>query len=910
MDELMHAGTRHSGRYPHGWGENPHQHCMDFRAYVYKLRNQGVDDKVIARSMGMNTAQLRTQLGLAESEITEHNRHMVNKLYTEDQYSKKAIAKRLGISEGTVRNYLNPTIKRQSSLTKVTANVLKEEIAKNKYVDVSSGVEKYLGIGPIRMKNAIQMLKDEGYEVYNNIKFEQLTTGNTTNMRVIAPPGTQYADVVKNKTDIRLPVLKYSEDGGETYTEREKPVSISSSRVNICYAEDGGVKKDGVIELRRGVPDLSLGNASYAQVRIAVDGTHYLKGMAMYADDIPEGYDIRFNTNKKRGTPMTNPDPDGKSVLKPMKPDEDNPFGARIRGDDELVLFQRHYTDADGNRKLSALNVVSEEGSWNEWSRTLASQVLSKQPPSLAKHQLNELYSDYLAKYDEYHSVSNPTIRADFLNKFADECDKNAYELKAAALPRQATKAILPLPGMADTDIYAPGYKDGEKVALVRYPHGGIFEIPILTVNNKTAKAKFNVDEWRDAVGITPKTAEQLSGADFDGDTVLVLPIANYNIRAKKPYEALLKFDPKSYKNDSLPKIPDATKNNMMGIATNLIADMTIKGANESEIIRAVKYSMVVIDSQKHHLDYKQAYDDFNIRDLQVKYQGRAGGGSSTVISRATSPVKFEEIQRTESYSMMTPEDQKRWKEGYVIYKPTGRTYSSPVKDKDGNVISWERKKRLSEVPRMATVDDAYDILRPGTTKADLKPIEIVYADHANRMKALALKARKEAREIVDISYNPSAAKTYSDEVEKFRADIAMIDRNKPLERQAQLIATKWFRAKKLDNPNLDKEHLERLKRQELEAARRLVGANRVKVTLSDRQWEAIQAGAISKSRLRDIAKYVDGDRLRELAIPKSQHGMTDAMIARAKTLYSQGRSFNDIAEILDVSATTISKVV
>lgn len=908
--ELIHAGTRHSGRYPHGWGENPHQHCMDFRGYVYKLRGQGVDDKIIAKSMGMNTTQLRTQLGLADAEITEHNRHMANKLFFEDQYSKKAIARRLGISESAVRNYLDSNIKRASSLTRATADVLKEEIAKNKYVDVSSGVEKYLGIGPTRLKNSLKMLQDEGYVVFNNIKFEQLTTGNTTNMRVICPPGTTYGEAMKNKTDIRLPKLKYSEDGGETFVPREKPVSIDSSRVSICYAEDGGTAKDGVIELRRGVPDLSLGQARYAQVRIAVDGTHYLKGMAMYADDIPDGCDIRFNTNKHKGTPMTNPDPNGKSVLKPMKNDDDNPFGARIRNDDELVLFQRHYTGADGKQHLSALNVVSEEGNWNEWSKTLASQFLSKQPPALAKHQLDELYSNYRAMYDEYKSVSNPTVRAKFLNEFADQCDRNAYELKAAALPRQATKAILPIPELPDTDIYAPGYRDGEKVALVRYPHGGIFEIPVLTVNNKHAVAKSKLENARDAVGITSKTAQQLSGADYDGDTVLVLPIGNYGIRSKPPYRELIDFDPKLYKNDKLPKVEDQVKNANMGKATNLIADMTIKGATEDELIRAVKYSMVVIDSQKHHLDYKQAAEDFRIKDLKIKYQGSAQAGAATILTRAKSPVYFDEVKRTETFSKMTPEQQKRWLEGHVIYEPTKRKRPVPKKNADGDIISWEQEDRQSKVPHMSVVDNAYDILKPGVMKSDLQKIEIVYADHANRMKALALEARKLARETVDISYDPSAAKAYPEEVAKFDADISAIKRNQPLERQAQLIATKWVRAKKLDNPNLDKEHWERLKRQELEAARKLVGANRVKVTLTDRQWEAIQAGAISKSKLLDIVTYVDGDRLRELAVPRSNHGMTPAMVARAKTLYAQGHTLTDIADALEVSPSTISKVV
>ena len=43
----------------------------------------------------------------------------------------------------------------------------------------------------------------------------------------------------------------------------------------------------------------------------------------------------------------------------------------------------------------------------------------------------------------------------------------------------------MPLPSMKDTECYAPNYENGDTVALIRYPHGGTFEIPVLTVNNK-----------------------------------------------------------------------------------------------------------------------------------------------------------------------------------------------------------------------------------------------------------------------------------------------------------------------------------------------------------------------------------------------------------------------------------------
>ena len=122
---------------------------------------------------------------------------------------------------------------------------------------------------------------------------------------------------------------------------------------------------DGVIQLRRGVDDISLGKSRYAQVRIGVDGTHYLKGMAVYSDDMPPGIDIIFNTNKSdKG--------DIHKAMKSIKDDPDNPFGSIIR--------QKHYIDANGKRRLSALNIVGsedpdgvkrpgEEGAWALWSK-------------------------------------------------------------------------------------------------------------------------------------------------------------------------------------------------------------------------------------------------------------------------------------------------------------------------------------------------------------------------------------------------------------------------------------------------------------------------------------------------------------------------------------------------------------
>ena len=140
-----------------------------------------------------------------------------------------------------------------------------------------------------------------------------------------------------------------SHDDGETFDKFVYPKSMDSSRLKIRYAEDGGIQKDGVIEIRRGVDDLSLGDSHYAQVRILVDGNRYLKGMAVYSDDLPDGVDVMFNTNKKKGTPTSD-------VLKKVKDDPDNPFGSLIKAGG-----QSYYIDADGKRQLSLINKRAED---------------------------------------------------------------------------------------------------------------------------------------------------------------------------------------------------------------------------------------------------------------------------------------------------------------------------------------------------------------------------------------------------------------------------------------------------------------------------------------------------------------------------------------------------------------------
>ena len=882
-DYIMHYGTpRHSGRYPWGSGENPYQDNKNFLGYVDKLKKEGLSETEIAKGLGVSTTQLRAQRSIARNEIREADRSTAYRL-KEKGYSNVAIGKRMGINESSVRSLLKASEEQKKNTIQTTADILRKNIDKDNYIDVGVGTEKYLGVSRTKLKTAIEQLESEGYTKHY-IKVEQLGTGNKTSVMVMAKPGTKWSDVNAHKDEIRVPGVVYENNGDRSRLGIQKPKSINSKRIAIRYAEDGGTDRDGVIQIRRGVDDLSLGNARYAQVRIAVDGTHYLKGMAMYSDDLPDGVDIVFNTNKHKGTPKMD-------VLKPMKTiketgeiDWDNPFGATIKRSEDLILAQRYYKDKSGKKQLSAINIVNEEGAWSTWSKALSSQVLSKQKPALAKKQLGITYNTKKEEYDEIMSLTNPTVKKKLLMSFADDCDSSAVHLKAAALPRQRTHVILPFPDMKENEIYAPNYRDGEKVVLIRYPHGGTFEIPELTVNNKGSKsANRTIKNAIDAVGINPRVAERLSGADFDGDTVLVIPNNNRKVTTSPALKGLKNFDPKeAYPGyEGMKVLTEKGKQRQMGDVSNLITDMTIRGASTDEIARAVRHSMVVIDAEKHKLNYKQSAIDNGIAELKAKYQGSARAGASTLISRASSQQRVG--IRKESIDPET---------GKKVYTYTGETYTN----KQGKQVL---RTRVST--KMAEVDDAYK-LSSGTL------IESVYADHANRLKALANQSRKEALAIKQTPYSPSARKTYAKEVDSLKAKLNVALKNAPLERQAQIIANTTVAAKRKDNPNMDNDTLKKIKGQALTEARSRVGAHKNLVDITDKEWEAIQAGAISNTTLTQILNNSDLDRIKQLATPRTSTSMTPGKIAKAKAMLENGASRSDVADSLGVSIATLDK--
>ncbi len=876
---LAHYGIlRKSGRYPWGSGGTQSARNKMFLDTVADLRKQGLTESQIVEGLGLDSiTQLRAAKTIARNQQKQAQITQAQRLQAKGM-SNVAAAERMGIPESSYRALLAPGVKDRNDILLSTADALKKEVDEKKFIDVGSGVEAHLGVSQTKLDAATALLKEQGYSVHP-VKIRQVGTGKDTNTKVLVPPGVTQKEVFLNRDKIQQ-IATFSDDGGYRYGKIHPPIAIDPKRVAVRYKEDGGADADGVIYVRPGVDDISLGKSNYAQVRVKVGDSHFLKGMAMYKDDLPAGTDLVFNTNKERSANKLD-------VMKELKPDQDYPFGSVVR----QILKD---PGSPNERVTSAMNIVYEEGNWADWKKTISSQVLSKQSPSLAREQLAKLYDRRKAEFDEINSLTNPTVKRKLLESYADTADRSAVHLSAAHLPRQGWHAILPIDTMPESQIYAPNYRNGESVALIRYPHAGIFEIPILTVNNKQRDAKKFLGAARDAVGIHHTVAERLSGADFDGDTVLVIPNGSGKIKTSPALEGLKNFDPRTtYKKyEGMPVMSDKRKQQEMGDISNLITDMTIRGAPHSDLARAVRHSMVVIDAQKHELNYKQSAVDNGIKQLKQVYQGGSRAGASTLISRAGSRIDVPARK---------PRPQS---EGGPVDPITGRKMYVPT-----NEMRRNKKGELEPVrqrsKKLAETDDAFTLVSDAKT-----PIEKIYATHSNKLKALANQARLSALNTPRLKYSASANKAYAKEVASLDSKLKLVQQNRPRERQAQIIANANIRAIRAANPNLDGDSLKRVKFKEQEIARIRTGARRKDIKITPEEWDAIQAGAIHENKLSQILTKADLDVVRKLATPRSAKLMTTLKTQRAETMLRSGYTRAEVADLLGVSLTTLDTAV
>ena len=586
---------------------------------------------------------------------------------------------------------------------------------------------------------------------------------------------------------------------------------------------------------------------------------------------------------------------------------------------------QSFYDDPNGKyvdpvtgkkQSLSLINKRADEGDWGEWSKSLPSQFLAKQNLQLIDRQLGLAIADKQSEFEMINNLTNPTVKKKMLMDFADQCDTQAETLKAAALPRQRYQVILPVPSLRDNECYAPNYNDGETVALIRFPHGGTFEIPILRVNNKNSEGQKTITKnAKDAIGINSKTAAQLSGADFDGDTVMVLPIPkNLKINSREYLSGLKDFDPHAEyaQRPGMKVMPKQQTGKHMGIVTNLITDMSLQGATDEELTRAVKHSMVVVDAAKHKLDYKRSFEENGIQQLINKYQihqnGKIGGASS-LLSQATATEYI--THRVGSAKINVPYDKNGkpypWYDpkrplGSVIYKQEETTYDK-VDKKTGKV---KTKEVLDKVSKMSQTDDARSLISKANTAQ-----EQAYAKFANTLKDMANRARVNVINTPALKYDKDAAKLYSKEVSHLNDQVkaAMLNANR--ERAAQRLANQSIKAKVAADPSYedDKPLYKKLKQQELTKARLKVGAKGIKIDISDSEWKAIQAGAISESKLNQILLKADPDRVRDLATPTAKKKeISTGQKALINAMKNSGYTNAEIADRIGVSSTTVAK--
>lgn len=910
-DYLMHYGTpRHSGRYPWGSGKK-YQRSRTFMSRYDELRKMGKKDSEIAKELGCfdekgnpSTSLLRSRRAKAIEEESVANILYVSKLHAKG-VSNTEIARRMGVTEGTVRNLLkkDANIERKETSILNVADALGKQIREKGIVDVGAGTNSHLGINENKLKDAIASLKDEGYQMLY-IKVPQMSTGKYTTTKVMIPPDKSrkeaFAEIRESYENIKnLNEVYCNENGHGTVDILHDPVNIDPKRVSIRYAEQGGREKDGVMEIRPGVKDLDIGENGYAQVRIGVDSVKgskektFLKGMAVYGDPkkMPDGVDVIFNTNKHEGTNF-------EDVLKKQDlTDKRNPFKASIQK-------QNDWVDEKGEKHQGALNIVNEEQDWDSWSKTLASQFLSKQPLETAKKQLDLDASRRESEFERINSLTNPTIKKHLMLEFADECDEAAVALKAAALPRQSTKVILPLPSLSEKEVYAPGYKDGEEVILIRYPHQGTFEIPRLTVNNNNREGnRVITKDAKAAIGINARVAEQLSGADFDGDTVIVIPTKGQNFRTDPLLKGLQGFDPKEKyarpKGTESPwKKGSETEHRQMGTISNLITDMTLQKASEEEIVRATKHALTIIDVGKHNLDWKASEEENGIKALRIKYQGKSTGGASTLISKAKSEerVDFRDDNR---YKIDPETGEKIHLPGKESQRWYNKSYKDPITGK--KVYTDELVERQTKSTKMAEAKDAH-------TLSTGLPMEEIYADYANRMKALGNLARKTYMQTEDIKYDAAMAKVYKPEVDHLKAELVTYDKNRPIEREAQRIAGAQLRMKKQANPDMTKDEEKKWRNLLLRRAREQTGASRYRFDITDREWEAIQSGAVNKTTLKSLLLAVDNDKIMKRALPSNGLKMSTADIRRAKAMLKNDYTLEEVASAFDVSVSTLSK--
>lgn len=190
--------------------------------------------------------------------------------------------------------------------------------------------------------------------------------------------------------------------------------------------------------------------------------------------------------------------------------------------------------------------------------------------------------------------------------------------------------------------------------------------------------------------------------------------------------------------------------------------------------------------------------------------------------------------------------------------------------------------------------------------------MENIYADFANSMKALANNARIEMINTPNLQQNKKAKEIYAKEVASLDRKLKEAKINSIKEREAKRKTASYMNEKKEVNPDLKGEDLRKLTQRTLDKYRQEVGAipkRKRDIKLEEREWQAIQAGAISENKLKQILNNSDPDVLRDKAMPRTTKGFTSSQLSIIKRLDANGFTLQEIANKFHVSTSTISNV-
>ena len=1066
---IAHEGKAHdenppgrgSGRYPFGSGNRPHQHDWDLLSRIDKIKatNPGISNADIAKQLGFyktdrygheefdengehkgDPGHLKIARSMAINnkdrdeyeEICWYDNHLDPD--TGKHYTNAKIATLMNLpNESTVRDKRTRGRNGNSEKFIKISEELKKECDAKGIIDVTKDVSNFLGCSEDNLNKALVTLQDQGYEL-KKLNYKNITNPMyEVNVTALCKPGEDTHLLFKQPERVMVLTsveesIKQRRDGEVDHDNDVESAAlrrgigptpqVSLDRIKIRYGDDPddpGVIRDGLIELRAvrdqngklvaACPDLSLGNARYGQVRIAVEGDRYIKGMAVYNEDLPEGCDIRVNSNKSMAKGI-----DG--ALKQLERNKDGSIAKNMFGSAVIQTVQRDQNGnpiigPDGKQLASAINFVGSynpanpmedahvEGRWAKWSKNLPAQFATDLPLAVTRKQLQLQSKIHDEQLQEIMSVNNPSVKRKLLIDYADQMDAAACDLKAAPIGGQKTRVLLPVPSLGDNECYCPGLEDGTSVAVARFPHQGKWETAILRVNNQNAEAKKMIGDGADAIGLNHNVHGILSGADSDGDTGIVIPMTRKNWktgefdkvidienmpslvgRVKTDDSGGFKmvrisdFDTSAEYGIDNPRFKDMVnskgeptyryfkteeaKGKEMGIVSNLLQDMRNKGCeNADELFRADCYSMVVIDAKKHKLNYEQAYKDFGIAELKKKYQTHLDAetgklkeqGASTLVTLASSPsLQPLRAQWKPSNTSIDPETGKKI---FKAPKKTTEMKASPefvripgtnryLRDENGDKIQatwtgevkqkedgsyyyepgtgkgkWQYKEqdRMEKIPKMNLVDDAYDLIHPDE-RIKMSDMDKLYADYANHCKALGNNARKLWLQESPLPYNKEAAKKYATEVNEMKAALTEAKKNAPRERQAQFLATSQYNAILNERGSeLDNEDKRKLRGQCLMDARERCGALKDRIKFTEKQWEAINAGAIHPTTLDDMLRNADQDNYMQLALPKSSR-ITDTMKNEIMSRYeSKGQSYEQIAEAMNISTSTVANV-